>query len=171
MTHEDGTTSEVDGLVTRLGVTKKSETTKTEKTKTTSTTTRTMRGTTPPTSNDRLKIEEIGQDTLKREIRQANDDSVRVVPIKLPDGRLLQRDPDETMEIKTEFTQFCHQEYPEEKKSKASQERVVPITLEASGESVMPSFTTLDDLEPPEWSAFNPRFVRTDCSFHNRFLF
>ena len=37
------------------------------------------------------------------------------------------------------------------------EERIVPITLLESGESVMPKFTALDDLEPPEWSAFSPK--------------
>ena len=36
---------------------------------------------------------------------------VRIVPITLPDGTVLRRDPDESVEIKTEFTNYCHQEY------------------------------------------------------------
>ena len=102
----------------------------------------------------------------------------RYVPINLHDGRVLQRDPDETMEITTEFTNYCHQEFddsisgtpspfssPKSRKeqqrssskneSDSEKERIVPIVME-NGDTFMPTFTSLDDVEPPpEWSAFN----------------
>ena len=134
------------------------------------------------------------------------DGRVRIVPIMLPDGTMLRRDPDESVEVKTEFTNYCHQEYADgeegganakddaaiiqsllQKKAKAKDrgqkgdgaerppaangigasaappptatgsagcgaERVVPITL-SNGDEFMPTFTRLDDLEPPDWSA------------------
>lgn len=43
------------------------------------------------------------------------DGRVRIVPIMLPDGTMLRRDPDETVEVKTEFTNYCHQEYADGK--------------------------------------------------------
>ena len=91
---------------------------------------------------------------------------IRLIPILLPDGKLVERDPDETMEIKTEFTNYCHQEFsdgeegnPNRKSSfpPQTQERIVPIKLD-NGDTFMPTFSRLEDLaEPPEWSAFSPK--------------
>ena len=121
--------------------------------------------------DDKLRIQEIGQETLKRELANrvaAEEEKVRFVPIKMPDGRLLQRDPDETMEIKAEFTKFCEQQFPDTANNKpatpppppppppprdhnnVNSERVVPIKLD-SGEDFMPTFTKLDDIKTPEW--------------------
>ena len=107
---------------------------------------------------------------------------VRLVPIKLHDGTMLHRDPDETMEVRTEFTNYCHTQFDnggdsaagDGKKSpsstkeinsktttkttttKTTKERIVPITLD-NGENFVPTFSKLDDIELPEWSAFNPK--------------
>lgn len=179
VTHEDGSRDEIHGLVTKL-----------------SSSSDDIHG----KSASGVNIQEIGADTLRREIRRSrsgsrskeddprngfqpiisSNSSVRLVPIKMPDGRIVSRDPDETMEIKTEFTNYCHQEFPDKspdsfetrkgrsrRKSGMSpsssesntptKERIVPIQLE-TGEKFMPRFTKLDDLEPPEWSAFSPKY-------------
>ena len=36
-------------------------------------------------------------------------------------------------------------------------ERVIPITLENTGETITPAFIQLEDPQPPEWSAFSQR--------------
>ncbi|TRY74941.1 hypothetical protein TCAL_16817 [Tigriopus californicus] len=179
VTHEDGSRDEIHGLVTKLSSSSDDIHSKA------------ARG---------VNIQEIGADTLRREIRRSRsgsrskeDDprnggfqsmiptnSVRLVPIKMPDGRIVSRDPDETMNIKTEFTNYCHQEFPDKspeafetrkgrsrrksgmspsfsENSTPTKERIVPIQLE-TGEKFMPKFTQLDDLEPPEWSAFSPKY-------------
>ncbi len=110
---------------------------------------------------------------------RAGQNQVRNVPIKLADGKVIQRSPDESMEIRAEFTNYSHQEFdnnvspPEiprmdsptspksplgpgaSKPDAAVTERVVPIRLEESGETIMPSFTKLEDPTPPDWSAFS----------------
>ena len=34
---------------------------------------------------------------------------------------------------------------------KSAKERIIPIRLESSGEDLMPTFTKLEDPEPPKW--------------------
>eukprot|EP00095_Tigriopus_kingsejongensis_P009196 maker-scaffold299_size217019-snap-gene-1.28 protein:Tk09196 transcript:maker-scaffold299_size217019-snap-gene-1.28-mRNA-1 annotation:"---NA---" len=170
VTHEDGSRDEIQGLVTKLSDSSEN------------------------VHKSGVEIKEIGLDTLKKELRKSglatpskdseadgfqtlknSSESVRFVPIKMPDGRILARDPDETMEIKTEFTNYCHTEFadkecptprhgrarhkssPSEQPSTPTRERIVPIQLD-TGERFMPKFTKLDDLEPPEWSAFSPKY-------------
>merc|ERR1712008_299545 len=36
-----------------------------------------------------------------------------------------------------------------------TESRIVPIKLLETGESIMPTFTTLEDPQPPEWSTFS----------------
>ena len=136
-----------------------------------------------------LSIEEIGHDTLMREIRRSSTsssprrspspqkDKIRVVPIKLADGKVMHQQPEESVQIRTEFTNYTHQEFndtdpeiprmdsdaePKAKKSPSSEEakmkieqRIVPIKLLETGETIMPSFTALEDPQPPEWSTFS----------------
>ena len=194
VTFDDGTEIETQGVVTSLGTTASNGTNGQQGGSDSSRVKRNSR------NCDALKIEEIGKETLRREIRNRSRSSsrekadrnkpetptkVRIVPIRLSDGKVLTRDPDETMEIRTEFTNYTHTEYPdgssaaspipipkEEKRRRRrstsqtkttttetvtkTTERIVPITL-ANGDNFMPKFTTLDDLEPPEWSAFSPK--------------
>ncbi len=99
---------------------------------------------------------------------------VRLVPIKLPDGTLLQRDPDESMEIRTEFTDYRHQQFADDHASPSAaaaaatasekggqkvekSERLVPIRLEESGEDLVPTFSRLEDIDIPAWSSFKNR--------------
>ena len=126
-------------------------------------------------SNDKVRVE-TKEDTIEVKTEErVSEKKIRYVPIRLPDGRTMSRDPDETMEIKTEFTNYCKQEFPDSKSAPSSPvvknkttrsrhkseglkngERVVPIKLD-NGEDFMPVFTQLEDLEPPEWSAFNAK--------------
>ena len=39
----------------------------------------------------------------------------------------------------------------------ASKERVIPILLEDTGQTITPGFSHLEDPKPPDWSAFNKR--------------
>ena len=87
--------------------------------------------------NNGLSIQEIGQDTFKREIMKSakseiidrkiieNNDTindsvdenvakVRVVPIKLLDGKVIQQSSNEPLEMKSEFTNFSHQEFSDD---------------------------------------------------------
>ena len=103
---------------------------------------------------------------------------IRLVPIKLDDGKVIQKNQEETIETKSEFTNYSHQEFiedptvkeiprfdskPQNKKmpSESSKtfvkERVIPITLENTGQTIIPSFTKLEDPQPPEWSIFSQR--------------
>ena len=41
---------------------------------------------------------------------------VRMVPIKLLDGKVIQKEPEESMQIKAEFTNFTHQEFSDDKR-------------------------------------------------------
>lgn len=166
VTLDDGTTTETQGFVTNLPdsatATKSSPLSEGRK-----------------DSTNNFFIQEIGQDTLQRELsrdRQKNSPgkSVRFVPIKLTDGKVQQQESDETMQIHTEFTNYSHQEFPnaneeeeiprfdssssntQRDKQPAKKERVIPIQL-ASGESIMPSFTKLEDPKPPDWSTFSAK--------------
>ena len=217
VTLEDGSTTRTDGEITRLGHEDDDESSQV------------MAGAANGGSEERgrkgggaggigkeekeaFHIQEIGQETLKRVIRQRNgspkkkgkqesdvpkenrdkvggDDGtpkrpnadtterVRIVPIKLPDGSMLQRSPDDTMKIRAEFTNYCHQQFedpppafsppPPLKSNKtqtsvnsrtpAGKERIVPIRLEASGQDFVPTFSHLNGIELPEWSAFSPK--------------
>ena len=99
-----------------------------------------------------------------------------MVPIKLDDGKVIQRNKEETIERKSEFTNYSHQEFiksqstkeiprfdaptnmPSETFSKPlAKERVIPITLENTGQTIIPSFTKLEDPQPPEWSTFSQK--------------
>merc|ERR1712008_493726 len=101
--------------------------------------------------------------------------------IKLVDGKVIHRQPDESMQINSEFTNFSHQEFPGSEFSKGTSEpetiiprldniesgrkgdvkkepldeRIVPIKLMETGETLMPTFTQLEDPKLPEWSTFN----------------
>merc|ERR1719319_565462 len=85
------------------------------------------------------------------------------------------------MQINSEFTNFSHQEFPGNEFSKGTSEpetiiprldniesgrkgdvkkepldeRIVPIKLMETGETLMPTFTQLEDPKLPEWSTFN----------------
>lgn len=91
------------------------------------------------------------------------------------------------MEIQTEFTNYCHQEFNDEDEeqvaknlagsgrsrhrsgkgdedednappsSPGSDEERVVPIRLANGEKFIPKFTRLDDLDPPEWSSFSPK--------------
>ena len=39
-----------------------------------------------------------------------------MVPIKLLDGKVIQKEPEESMQIKAEFTNFTHQEFNDDKR-------------------------------------------------------
>ncbi len=92
---------------------------------------------------------------------EAVSPKVRLVPIRLSDGTMLQRDPDAKLEIRTEFTNYCHQQFADPPSSGAAtnktSERVVPIKLEENGKDFVPTFSKLDDIELPDWSAFKNR--------------
>ncbi len=100
----------------------------TTKTVTTTTTTKTTRKTTTTPSpqvlrrsEELLRTKVAPSPSKSRLQRQASggdetSDRVRFVPIQLPDGKVLRRDPDETVEIKTEFTNYCHQEFDDSRK-------------------------------------------------------
>ncbi len=93
LTMEDGSTSEINGVVTKL---KEAED---------------LNGRQDPGP---LSIQEIGENTMEREIKKskveaAPPEKVRMVPILLPDGKMLQRDPDETMQIQAEFINYSHE--------------------------------------------------------------
>ena len=121
-----------------------------------------------------------------------------MVPIKLDDGKIIQYDEDETIEMRAEFTNYSHQEFterptltssrtedlagkekistpqkveeilrfdakdnkrkmPTETPKKVVKERVIPIKLENTGRTITPTFTKLEDPQPPEWSAFSQK--------------
>ena len=105
---------------------------------------------------------------------------IRLVPIKLDDGKVIQKNQEETIETKSEFTNYSHQEFienptmkeiprfdstpqkrnmPSESSRTFVKERVIPITLENTGQTIIPSFTKLKDPQPPEWSIFSQRNV------------
>lgn len=148
VTLDDGTTTQTQGSVTRLQ--------------------------TKANSPTGLSIQEIGQDTLRRELSQ-QEAVVRRVPIKLLDGKVIQQQPEESMQMRTEFTNFTHQEFADEDESAKAiprldmtstginstpgqdgkNERIVPITLLDSGVTIMPTFTKLEDPQPPDWSTFS----------------
>ena len=88
----------------------------------------------------------------------------------------MHQQPEESVQIRTEFTNYTHQEFndtdpeiprmdsnaePKAKKSPSEEEkmkieqRIVPIKLLETGETIMPSFTALEDPQPPEWSTFS----------------
>ena len=117
-------------------------------------------------SDNEISASKIPKQDFQEESKMI-ESAARFVPISLPDGRVLHRDPDETMEIRTEFTNFCHQEFSDDAPNQPGRisptpppppppphSRIVPITL-ANGEEFMPNFTTLDDVKPPDWSAFS----------------
>ena len=132
-------------------------------------------------NEDNLEIKEIGVNTLERERGHEiwNPNTVRVVPIKLHDGKVIQKDPEEeTVKMRAEFTNFSHQEFPgncapkteeiiiprfdtaaKTKESRPGKERVIPIRLEGTGETITPSFRKLEDPQPPDWSAFTQKKV------------
>ena len=119
---------------------------------------------------------------MSRELTKHNDNNtepvVRMVPIKLVDGKVIQRQPEESVEIKAEFTNFSHQEFDGDNNDPAAsqviprldeknenelsnsnnkEERVVvvPIKLMETGETIMPTFSKLEDPQPPDWSTFS----------------
>ena len=92
-----------------------------------------------------------------------------------------QVNPGESIQIRSEYTNYTHQEFNDSSaphpeiprmdssnsdsfnygsngksptKAKA-EERIVPIKLLETGETIMPSFTTLEDPQPPDWSTFS----------------
>ena len=132
------------------------------------------------------------------ELNDSNQHKTRVVPIKLDDGLVTQRNQDQIVEMKAEFTKYSHQEFTEsstktsdptatatgagkttteqqfkeiprfdtrenvttmqpDTQNRMVKERVIPITLENTGETITPSFIQLEDPQPPEWSAFSQR--------------
>lgn len=145
VTLDDGTTTETQGSVTQLRNAENQQT------------------------HTNLSIQEIGQDTLNR---LSSGPKVRVVPIRLTDGKVVQKAaPEESMQIKAEFTNFTHQEFnddeekviprmdePNEKaetKSRVESQRVVPIKMVETGETIMPSYSQLEEPRPPDWSTFS----------------
>ena len=110
------------------------------------------------------------------------------MPIKLDDGKVIQKNQEETIETKSEFTNYSHQEFienptakeiprfdskhlnknmPSESSKTSVKERVIPITLEDTGQTVIPSFTKLEDPQPPEWSIFSQRNVSNQNTKEN----
>ena len=90
------------------------------KTTTTTSTKKTTKRTTTPSPH------------LARKAQMASsevDGTVRIVPIMLPDGTLLRREPDESVEVKTEFTNYCHQEYPDGEGSDAKDDAAIIKSL------------------------------------------
>ena len=50
-------------------------------------------------------------------IQEVEPPIVRMVPIKLEDeGKMIQKEPEESMQIKAEFTNFTHQEFSDDKR-------------------------------------------------------
>ena len=160
VTLSDGTTTQTQAIVTPIG---------------------TKNNPDPPTE---VEIQEIGQETLERERNARNNNRIQVntksIPIKLHSRKIVQVDPEETtMEMKSEFTRFSHQEFsPEDplpprikdpdlsplhnrhsikhgNKTGCCKERVIPILIENTGETIRPSFQMFQDPEPPEWSDFS----------------
>ena len=72
---------------------------------------------------------------------------MRIIPISLPDGRIIENTGDETQEIRMEFTKMnitkLEDDNVEGAKDEVKQGRVIPIKL-ATGDTVMPSFTQLE---------------------------
>ena len=96
----------------------------------------------------------------------------------MDDGKVIQTIQDETIERRSEFTNYSHQEFienptspeiprfdakansrnmPSENSKPFVKERVIPITLENTGKTITPCFTKLEDPQPPEWSTFSQR--------------
>jgi hypothetical protein len=166
VTLDDGTTTQTQGSVRQLN----SEISKVAN----------MASTTQHQQPDpQLSIQEIGMDRTEQQ-----QPKVRVVPIRLVDGKVINREADETIQIKAEFTNYTHQEFndtnindPEiprmdnnaatdkdeqpssaaAKEAAAAAERIVPIRLADTGETIMPTFTKLEDPQPPDWSTFSKK--------------
>ena len=97
--------------------------------------------------NDGITIEEIGAETLKRV-----EGKSRIIPIKLHDGKIIEREPDQVFNSTSEYSSTSHQEFVHDpnnlfsKKLKNSEmlsteklpSRIIPITLTESGESLQP---------------------------------
>ena len=50
-------------------------------------------------------------------IQELEQPVVRMVPIKLEDdGKMIQKEPEESMQTKAEFTNFTHQEFSDDKR-------------------------------------------------------
>lgn len=98
----------------------------------------------------------------------------------MDDGKVIQKNREETIERQAEFTNYSHQEFidnsssseiprfdtkpnsrkmPSENSKPFVKERVIPITLENTGKTIIPLFTKLEDPQPPEWSTFSQKNV------------
>merc|ERR1711953_40018 len=88
------------------------------------------------------------------------------------EGKMIQKEPEESMQTQAQFTNFTHQEFSDDKpppediiprmdsspsseKPENGSQRIVPIQIVETGETLMPTFTKLEDPQPPPWSTFS----------------
>jgi len=123
--------------------------------------------------SSQLEIREIGEKTLEREtcrgegtlVSGINPAPIRYVPIKLDNGKVVQQadHPEETLEIRAEFTNYCHQEFEDPPirptpQPQPQNQHNCQDTKSARGRSATKSPSPAEPLEDI------PRFDTANCS-------